>query len=68
MLIRVDFQFPGGSELRYVERAPSEGSEFESHGATWHVDTVDLDTAGGYTVRLSPAGRRGSRKSGNERR
>lgn len=68
MLIRVDYQFPGRSELRYVERVPAEGSTFDSHGQTWHVDTVDLDTTGGYIVRLSPARRHGSGKPGSDRR
>jgi hypothetical protein len=55
MLMRVAYEFPDRNELRYVERVPSEGSTFQSHGETWHVDTVDLDTTGGYIVRLSPA-------------
>ena len=59
MLVRVDYQFPDRSEVGYVERPPDEGSTFKRHGVTWHVETVDLDTTGGYIVRLSPARRRG---------
>jgi hypothetical protein len=55
MQIRVSYEFPDRNEVRYLERAPSEGSTFQHNGATWHVDTVDMDTAGGYIVRLSPA-------------
>lgn len=63
MLIRVDYEFPDHrSELRYLERVPAEGSTLESHGETWHVDTVDLDTAGGYIVRLSSARRSNARR------
>jgi hypothetical protein len=64
MLIRVDYQFPDRSEIRYLDRAPSEGSIVRQSGVTWHVDSVDLDTTGGYIVRLSPARRTsGSEKS-----
>lgn len=51
----MSYEFPDGSEVRYDERTPDEGSTFVSKGMTWHVDSVDLDSTGGYIVRLSPA-------------
>jgi hypothetical protein len=55
MLVRVGYEFPDGSEVRYDERAPAEGDTFKRDGVTWHVETVDMDTTGGYIVRLSLA-------------
>ena len=55
MQIRVSYEFPDRSEVRYLERAPSEGSTLKHNGATWHIDSVDMDTTGGYIVRLSLA-------------
>ena len=68
MLIRVDYQFPEGSEIRYDERAPSEGSTVRHNGVTWRVDIVDVDTTGGYIVRLSLARRLRARDTGNKSR
>jgi hypothetical protein len=66
MSIRVQYQFPNRSEVRIVERAPTEGSILRTYGQTWHVETVDLDSTGGYIVRLSPARRAG--EPGGEQR
>lgn len=52
MRVRVNFRFPNGDELRYLERAPRPGSVIQHRGAHWVVTDVDLDTAGGYTVGL----------------
>lgn len=68
MSIRVHYQFPHRSEVRIVEQAPTEGSTLRTYGQTWHVDTVDLDTTGGYIVRLSPARRSDAGEPGGERR
>jgi hypothetical protein len=55
MRMRVAYQFPDRSEVTYLERIPSEGSTLKLHGDALHVESVDLDTTGGYIVRLSPA-------------
>jgi hypothetical protein len=52
MLIRINFRFPGYSELRYLEEVPLRGSSFRSHGQTWFVADVEKDTTGSYSVRL----------------
>ena len=48
--MRVNFRFPDGDELRYLEEAPRLDSVFKHGDAEWIVTDVDLDTAGGYTV------------------
>lgn len=68
MLIRVNYEFPDRSEVRYLERAPREGSTFLHDGVRWHVETVDLDTTGDYVVRLTPVRRRSAEASGSRRR
>jgi hypothetical protein len=52
MLVQVNFRFPDGDELRYLERAPRRGSVVHHDSAEWVVTDVDLDTTGGYTLGL----------------
>jgi hypothetical protein len=63
MLMRVNFRFPDGDELRYLARAPSHGSVVHHDDSEWIVTDVDLDTTGGYTI-----GVRRKRKSAIRRR
>jgi len=66
MLMRVNFGFPDGDELRYLDRAPRRGSVVHHDSAEWVVTDVDLDTTGGYTIglpRKQAASSRTSRRS-----
>jgi hypothetical protein len=54
MLIRVNFQFPDGSEIRYVERLPMQGGVVLHDRTTWFATEIDPDESGGYNVRLMP--------------
>jgi hypothetical protein len=48
---RVTLQFPGNSEIRYLERLPSRGERVrDSSGRWWIVSDVDNDTVGGHVV------------------
>jgi hypothetical protein len=58
MLIRVNFQFPDHSEVRYVDEVPLRGSSLRSHGSKWFVKDVNRDFGsysnfGSYSVVLA---------------
>jgi hypothetical protein len=63
MLIRVNFQFPNHSELRYVEEVPMRGSSVRSQGASWVVAEVEEDVTGSYSLRLVSTHERDSRRT-----
>lgn len=52
MLTRVTFQFPDGSESRYLQRVPSLDEAVTGQGRTWVVVDVETDTVGGHVVTL----------------
>jgi hypothetical protein len=66
MLVRVNFRFPDGDEVRYLQRAPSLDSVIHGHRAEWVVTDVDLDTTGGYTIGLRKSDKRSIRRGRRE--
>jgi hypothetical protein len=54
MLLRVNFEFPGGSEIRYLERLPLSGGVVLHGGTRWFVTGITRDESGDFNVRLAP--------------
>jgi hypothetical protein len=54
MLIRVNFQFPEGNEIRYLERLPMQGGVVLHDGTTWFATEIDPDESSGYNITLMP--------------
>jgi hypothetical protein len=67
VLIRVNFMFPTGNEVRYLERLPMRGGTMLGHGVRWCVSEVEKDVTGGYSVRLLELPRRLTHRRAGQR-